>query len=199
MERYRPTAAARYRRNLLHSRRRAFARQVQAFLIAHAVRIVRVHVGGDFASPHYARAWLRIMSKSPRVQFYFYTRAWSVPEIKHVIDQMAQLPNCRAWYSVDRDTGIPTEVPARVRLAWLATTTDDRPPANTHLVFRIRRLRSLPMQADSPPVCPTEIPTGGNRLVTCERCGFCWRSDPDRRSLPLVSATPESNPSAHSM
>jgi len=189
-ERYLPAAARRYQQNLLLSRRPDFARQVRAFLIAHSIRIVRVHVGGDFASPRYARAWFRIMRKSPRVQFFFYTRAWRVPAIKPIINQMAQLPNCRAWYSVDRDTGIPTEVPPRVRLAWLMTTPEDRPPADSHLVFRIRRLRSMPVDFDSPPVCPTDLPSHGNRKMTCERCGHCWRPNPtNRMSLP-VSALP---------
>jgi len=190
MARYRPAAAVRYQRNLQLSRRRDFAKQVRACLIANAVRIVRVHVGGDFTSRRYARAWFRIMRGSPRVQFYFYTRAWRVLDIKPVIDQMAELPNCRVWYSLDRDTGIPTEVPPHVRLAWLATSAEDQPPIITHLVFRVRRLRSMPVEPDSPPVCPTEIPSRGNHAMTCERCGHCWRPNPNTRvSLPLCNTT----------
>lgn len=193
MARYRPGAFTRYQQNLMLSRRPEFARRMQAFLIAHAVRIVRVHVGGDFTSPRYARAWLRIMKQSPRVRFYFYTRAWRAPDIRRAIDRMAELPNCRAWYSVDRDSGVPTEVPTRVRLAWLATSIDDRPPPGIDLVFRIRRLRSVPVEVGSPPVCPTEIPTRGQRVVTCERCGHCWRPNPANRiPLPLSNSPPSS-------
>jgi hypothetical protein len=188
MERYRTTAAVRYRENLRLSRGRDFARRVRAFIVAHAIRVVRVHCGGDFYAPRYARAWFRIMRRSPRVLFFFYTRSWSIPGVKRIIDRMAALPNCRAWYSVDRDTGMPTDIPPRVRLAWLATTSEDRPPANTHLVFRIRRLRSIPVADQSPPVCPTELPANGSRVVTCERCGHCWRPNPsDRMPLLLLS------------
>ncbi|MCE9563917.1 MAG: hypothetical protein K8U57_17890 [Planctomycetes bacterium] len=197
LERFRPVATARYRRNLALTQRRNFARRMQAFLVAHAVRIVRVHVGGDFTSLRYARAWWHIMKRSSSVQFYFYTRVWTVPTIKPVIDRMAELPNCRVWYSVDRDTGVPTDVPARVRLAWLATTPEDRPPAEAHLIFRVRRLRSLPVPLSGPPVCPTETPRTGKPVVTCERCGHCWRPNPTTRiPLSLINPVPEGEPSA---
>jgi len=197
LERFRITAAARYQQNLAFTQRRDFAPRMRAFLIAHAVRVVRVHCGGDFYSPRYARAWWRIMRRSPGVQFYFYTRVWTVASIKPVIDQMAELPNCRVWYSVDRDTGVPSDVPTRVRLAWLATTPDDRPPAEAHLVFRIRLLRSLPAPIDGPAVCPTETPRMGNRAVTCERCGHCWRPNPNSRiPLSLINPMTEGTPSA---
>ena len=117
VERYRLAAAAKYRRNLQLSQRRNFVRRVRAFLILHNIRIARLHVGGDFFSVRYASKWLRIMRRSPRTLFYFYSRSWRVLPIKAVLDQMAELPNCRVWFSADRDTGLPTAVPPRVRVA----------------------------------------------------------------------------------
>ena len=155
-ERYRPATVARYRRNLQLSRRRDFARRVRAFLVAHAVRVVRVHVGGDFYSAAYARKWVRVITRSPRVRFYLYTRSWRVPAVRPIIDHMAGLPNCRVWYSCDVDTGVPVAVPAGVRLAWLQTAPDDPPPLPVHLLFRVRRLRSA-LPADGAPVCPAEV------------------------------------------
>ena len=190
VERYRPAAAALYRRNLRESRRRAFVRRIRAFLVAHAVRVVRVHTGGDFYSARYARKWLRVMRRSPRVRFFFYTRAWRVPAIKAVIDRMAGLPNCRAWYSADRDTGVPTDVPARVRVAWLMTAPGDFPPAGADLVFRVRRLRRVPAPAAGPQVCPAEDGIPRAVPITCERCGLCWRPLPAGRTpLPVVEPT----------
>ena len=93
LERFRPVVAAKYQRNLRASRRRDFVRRVVAFLVAHRVRVVRVHVGGDFGSARYGRKWRAIMRRSPRVRFYFYTRSWRIPAIKVVIDEMAALPN----------------------------------------------------------------------------------------------------------
>lgn len=190
-ERYRPAAAAAYRRNLALARRRDFVRRVRAFLVAHAVRIVRVHVGGDFYSARYARKWLRVMRRSPRVRFYFYTRSWRVPATKTVIDRMAGLPNCRAWYSTDGDTGVPPDVPPGVRVAWLRTDPADAPPPGTDLVFRVRRLRRFPEPVPSPCVCPAEDGVPRARPATCERCGICWRPAPGGRvPLPVIEPGP---------
>jgi hypothetical protein len=163
---------------------------VRAFHVAHAVRIVRVHVAGDFFAARYARKWLRIMRRSPRVRFYFYTRSWRMPAIKAVIDRMAGLPNCRAWYSTDRDTGVPADVPPRVRVAWLMTDPTDLPPSGTDLVFRVRRLRPVAPTFGAC-VCPAEDGIQRPRPMTCERCGICWRPNPDGRfPLPVVEPGP---------
>ena len=190
-ERYRPAAAERYRRNMALTRRRDFARRVRAFLIAHAVKVVRVHVGGDFYSAEYAERWHRVITLSPRVRFDFYTRSWRVPGVKAVIDRMAGLPNCRVWYSVDRDTGVPADVPHGVRVAWLETDPADLPPSPFHLVFRVRPLRSAPPPAVGPFVCPAEDGVPRTPPVTCERCGYCWRPRlTGRIPLPVVSPNP---------
>ena len=128
MEQYRPGTASRYQKNLVLSKTKNFARQLRAFLIAHHIRVVRIHTGGEFYSATYARKWLAVMTRSSRVRFYLYTRAWRLPAIKTVLDEMAQQSNCRVWYSCDRDTGIPNEVPPNVRLAWLMVDETDHPP-----------------------------------------------------------------------
>ena len=188
VERYRPAAAARYHRNLLASRRRDFTRRVVAFLIAHRVRVVRIHTGGDFHSARYARKWLRVVDRSPRVTFFFYTRVWRIPAIRAVIDRMATRPNCVAWYSCDVETGVPTDVPSGVRIAWLSASEDDAPLAGIDLVFRIRQLRSRPVSPASPQVCPAEDAVPRPRRATCDVCGRCWRRDlsPGRISLPVI-------------
>ncbi len=193
LERYRPAAAAKYRRNLVSSRRRDFTRRLRAFLVAHAVRVVRIHVGGDFYSSAYARKWLRIVRGSPRTRFFFYTRSWRVAAVKAVLDRMSHLPNCRAWYSADRDTGVPAGVPPRVRVAWLTTTPDEVTPADSDLIFRVRRLRRQPHLNGGPPVCPAEDGVVRTQRTTCDVCGRCWRPAPARRvSLPVVEIHPPS-------
>ncbi len=184
-ERYRPAAAERYQRNFTLSRRRDFARRVRAFIIAHAVRVVRVHVAGDFDSAEYAAKWLHVISRSVKVRFYFYTRSWRLPAVKAVIDQIATLPNCRAWYSCDVDTGVPADLPPGVRVAWLQTAPADLPPSPVHLVFRVRSLRSAPSPSGGSFVCPAEDGVLRTPAVTCERCGHCWRPEPVGR-VPLT-------------
>ena len=191
LERYRPVAARAYRRNLTRAQRRDFVRRVRAFIIAHNVRVVRIHVAGDFFAVWYARKWFEIVNRSPRTRFYFYTRAWRVPALKAVIDMMAALPNCRAWNSTDRDTVMPADVPPRVRVAWLMTDPDDLPPAGTDLVFRVRRLRNHPAPISATCVCPAEDGVVRAHTVTCDRCGLCWRPTPTPRiPLPVIETGP---------
>jgi hypothetical protein len=57
LEARRPALRRRYQRNLELSRWRDFARLVLAFLILHDVRVVRIHVGGDYYGRLFA-SWL---------------------------------------------------------------------------------------------------------------------------------------------
>jgi hypothetical protein len=205
LEAVRPALRARYEANLQLSRQPIFEVLLAAFLIAHQVEVVRIHVGGDFHSPEYALKWLRVMRLLSWVRFYFYTRAWRDQTILPVLEQMAALPNCRVWYSCDRETGIPQEVPARARLAWLATSLEEQPPAGVDLVFRTRGLRHhLASRMNGARVCPAEDGRQRRRKVTCDRCRICWRALPEsteerrvlvpgssrRIALPLVPPEP---------
>ena len=105
--------------------------------------------------------------------------------------RMAALPNCRVWYSCDRETGIPTVIAPDVRLAWLSVAPDDGPPPSVALVFRIRSLRRREAtHLGGVRVCPAEDGIGRTEPVTCERCQSCWQALPDvgsrRVSLPLL-------------
>ena len=164
----------RYERNLELSRRPDFARLVLAFLVLHDVGVVRIHTAGDFYGRRYARRWLAVMRKASDVVFYFYTRSWRIPAILPVLEEMASLPNVRAWFSCDRDTGIPPCLPANVRLAWLMTRPEDVPP-RADLVFRTVGLRRrVQKRIGLALVCPTENGITGHR-TDCERCRVCWR------------------------
>ncbi|QDU21809.1 GP88 family protein [Urbifossiella limnaea] len=191
VERYRPAAAAKYRRNLRASRRRGFVRRLVAFLVAHRIRVVRVHTGGDFYSPRYARKWLAVARRAPGVTFFGYTRGWRVPAIKAVVNRLAALPNFVVWYSCDRDTGVPADVPAGVRLAWLSAAAGDVAPAGVDLVFRARALRRRPVAPGGPPVCPAEDGVPRPRRATCDGCGRCWHPAPGthRTPLPVIDPT----------
>jgi len=174
LESLRPSLRDRYQRNLELSQRRDFARLVRAFLILRNVRVARIHTGGDFYAAAYARKWLTVMRRAPTVRFYFYTRSWRVPAILKVLEEMAVLSNVRAWFSCDHDTGVPARVPVGVRLAWLMTAPDDRPP-HADLVFRTRPLRrTVQKRVGLALVCPTENGATGHR-TDCERCRVCWR------------------------
>jgi hypothetical protein len=177
LELYRPRVRLAYARNLRISRRRDFARRVVSFSRAHFIRVVRLHSGGDFFSRRYARKWLWVMRRLRRVRFFFYTRCWRVPEIRPELEAMAALPNCFAWYSCDAETGVPTSLPPRVRLAWLQTSKDDPPPAGVDLIFRDHALRRKPVTPLQPlaRVCPEQDGVERSTPVTCQQCQSCFR------------------------
>lgn len=128
-EQYRPQAAARYRRNLTLTKTKGFVRRARAFLIAHHIRVVRIHTGGEFHSIRYIRKWRSIIRRSPRVKFFTYTRAWQLPTFRAELEAMArENPRFQLWYSADRETGLPEHVPPMIRVAWLMTDEQDRPP-----------------------------------------------------------------------
>jgi hypothetical protein len=175
LETIRPSMRRFYQANLRLSRSPGFVRKLCTFLVEHRVAVVRLHVGGDFPSGSYARDWLRVMRLLPEVRFFFYTRSWRDESIRPVLERMAELDNCRVWYSCDRETGVPVVVPPRVRLAWLATCPEDLPPAGTHLVFRTVGLRGQPVShMGGVRVCPAEDGLPRQEPVTCDRCGICW-------------------------
>lgn len=154
------------------SRRKDFVGRLVAEIRSRGILVMRLLVAGDFYDSVYAEKWLDIMRLTPRVRHYFYTRSWRVPDIEAVLRQMAALESCRAWYSCDRDTGLPAFVPPGVRLAWMQDT-EDPAPAGVHLVFRTRRMFSRP-RVDLPMVCPNDTPAGRRAGSNCGSCGECW-------------------------
>lgn len=54
--------------------------------------LIRPHVGGDFATEEYFRAWLAVITDTPQVRFYFYTKA--TPFLVKYRDLLDSLPNC---------------------------------------------------------------------------------------------------------
>jgi hypothetical protein len=178
-EAYRAKARAKYQRNWEISQLPDFAQRMRYFILNHDVKVVRIHTGGEFHSPHYARQWLRIIRWLPDVRFYCYTRAWQIAPLKRVIDRMADYHNARVWYSCDRDTGLPSAVPARVRISWLMTRPDEIPPSTTDLVFRVARLRRQPQtRLNGVRICPDETGKTYSQPPHCESCGYCWRLFP---------------------
>jgi hypothetical protein len=138
------------------------------------VQVCRVHVAGDFFSEAYAKAWLKVFRACPHTRFYAYTRSWRVPAIVPVLAAMARLGNVRLWYSADRETGVPEQLPAGVRVAWLQAAEGETETVD--LVFVVRRLRrDVSLRVELPLVCPNETPQGKEADVNCTTCGRCWR------------------------
>jgi Gene product 88 len=154
------------------SRRKDFAERLAREIRRKGVLVVRAHVSGDFYNAVYAAKWLAVMRQCPRTTFYFYTRSWRVPEIAAVLEEMATLRCCRAWYSIDHETGVPDRVPLGVRLAYLQVKEGEEPEL-ADLMFRVRSLRRkrVPLSL----VCPHETPQGKANDTNCGNCGRCYR------------------------
>jgi hypothetical protein len=73
----------------------------------HTLKIVRVHVAGDFFSEEYVEAFRAVAESLPDYQFYAYTRSWLIPELKPSVERLRRLPNFVVYASTDPDTGPP--------------------------------------------------------------------------------------------
>jgi hypothetical protein len=169
---------ARLLANWAASREPFFAEQLIREITERQAQVVRIHSSGDFYGLTYIRRWARIIDHCRWVAFYAYTRSWRVPGLRDAIEEhLAPLGNLRLWYSADRDTGMPEDLPAGVRVAWLQDDEDDPVPGGVDLVFRVHRLRRRPARRIGLTlVCPTENGVTGDR-TDCGRCGLCWREE----------------------
>jgi hypothetical protein len=173
--RYRAGAVrARLLANWAASKEPFFAETMIAEIRRRRVRVVRIHPSGDFYDLTYIRRWARIIDNCRCVQFYAYTRSWTLPGLRDAVEEhLAPLGNLRLWYSADVDSGAPEDLPPGVRVAWLQVGQDEPVPEGVHLVFRVRRLRRRPARrVGLALVCPTE---NGVTKTDCGRCGHCWK------------------------
>ena len=79
-----------------------------------------------------------------------------MPAVEAVLRQMAALPNCKAWYSLDRETGRPEEKPPGVRYCYMQDA--DGAVGGVDLVFRTRRMVDRPLVGL--PGVPSDTPSG---------------------------------------
>lgn len=191
-----PSVQLRYKDNFKVTQKSFFVEDICAEIAKKKVRVVRIHVSGDFYSADYVDKWLEIVDRFPAVTFYAYTRSWRVAEQRKKLNKLADRPNVRLWWSLDSETGCPKKVPTNVRLAYMSTGLLDVPDYPVDLIFRdypIRRI--VQKKINEALVCPAE---NGISHLTCEKCGVCWRETrgyrhkdsraSNRLSLPVIKA-----------
>ncbi|SIO63323.1 hypothetical protein SAMN05444166_7312 [Singulisphaera sp. GP187] len=165
---------ARLSGNLSAAQSEDFVVRIAAEVHRRGVHTLRIHVSGDFYDADYVDSWAAIARRCPRTTFYAYTRSWRIPRIAQTLDELVRLPNVRLWYSYDAETGLPTDIPSGVRVAYLQTERDEQPTGD--LVFRIRPLRGHPTsRLLHSVVCPTEIAAPRRPDMTCTSCRLCHR------------------------
>lgn len=65
---------------------------------------IRIHDLGDFfESIDYVRAWVLAAKSRPACALWFYTRSFENDGLLAALTELASLPNCQGWLSVDSD------------------------------------------------------------------------------------------------
>lgn len=170
------------------SRAPEFADWVKLELRRKKVRIMRIHVAGDFYDAEYTAKWLEVAEARKDVFFFAYTRSWLGKDMQPVLTEMARLRNVQMWWSLDRSMPRPTRVPGRIRLAYMQVARDDVPDYPVDLFFRVKPLRKeVRKSIGKALVCPEE---NGATRTECEKCKICWlppKLSPGEKSSLLLS------------
>lgn len=158
-----------------------FVRQMDLEIKFRRVRLLRIHVAGDFYSPEYVRSWMQVAKKNPSTTFFFYTRSWRAPAIREPLVEFASMANVYAWWSEDAESG-PSRMPVG-RRCFLAADRGDEvlAPEDIDLIFRDKTRDPLKWVGPAW-VCAKEqgVPHG----LTCSACRRCFVPGPmPRRPL----------------
>ena len=139
------------------------------------VRVLRVHVAGDFFNEKYINDWIQIVRECPETKFYAYTRSWRVEALFPRLIALANEPNIQLWWSIDRESGPAPLVPG-VRMAYLAINDTDAMtvPNDVDLLFR-NRAKTPMISSNGVMVCPVENKDPAHiGKHTCSSCGVCF-------------------------
>lgn len=155
----------------------------------------RIHDLGEFYRTDYIEAWLIAVSKRRSCQFWFYTRAFRIPDRYRLLMRLAAQPNCQGWLSIDADNwmaGVGTYRSAPKGLWKLALLqTPDLPDS---LLSALRKLATksdvinfplhngphhiLPLKGEPVMNCPEILGAftrsrGRESLRPCPQCQIC--------------------------
>ncbi|WP_084760043.1 GP88 family protein [Zavarzinella formosa] len=152
------------------TKRKDFVPRLVSELYRKGVLAMRWMVSGDVYSPGFAKKVMAVAEGTPFCRHWLYSRSWRIPAIEAVLRDLALVDNVSVWYSADRDA-FPTEVPPRVRVAYMMSDADDHPVQPVDLVFLVHRLRKMALPMAN--VCLQETPEGRESGVTCSTCQVC--------------------------
>lgn len=136
------------------------------------VRILRIHVSGDFDTVEYVRNWTEIADKAEKTVFYAYTRSWVDPELIGPLAVLGRRENVRLYFSWDRSMPAPPKRKG-IRTCYLSEDDSDLPNRKTDLIFRDKPKSVLKKDRKGNQVCPYD---NGITETDCRRCGICWEN-----------------------
>ena len=157
--------------------------------------LFRYRHSGDFHEARYAKAWLLAAKERPLCKLWFYTRSFFEPELFQALTELASLPNCQGWLSVDTENyeaGLLAY--AQEPRVWkLALLQEEQTRISELLpdlieVARTKELVSFaihhggrhvePVQAPNLYTCPAvvgvyKLESNAAKLRPCQACSFC--------------------------
>ena len=173
-----PSVQAAHARNYELSLSEEFTSWMVATLRQQFVRVLRIHVSGDFYSHDYVRKWYQIAAAAPEVRMLAYTRSWRDDALLPSLVKFGKLDNVRLWWSQDRETG-PAPLVSGIKRAYMAMNDSDAAtaPVDVDLVFRNNPDTVMKRTPVGTQVCPPENGVPTKSRITCSLCGICWRGD----------------------
>jgi hypothetical protein len=162
-----PSHEKRYEASLLET----FAEEMLVDIRRSKKRMIRIHTSGDFYSQQYITDWENIITQTPDVAYYAYTRSWRTPELLRQLDRLRRLPNMQLWWSADRETGPPPEG----FVTYMSEDDSDIPQFDTSLIFRVKQ-DTVRLTLGGVNVCPLESgrPVLKENGLTCAKCRVCF-------------------------
>ena len=109
---------------------------------------VRIHSSGDFYSLSYTLFWIDIVRQFREVQFWAYTRSWTIPELLPQLEVLRAEPNFELFASCDSTMPHP---PDGWRLSLVENEAEDFTKEPQDLL------------------CPEQV----GQVPNCASCGFC--------------------------
>jgi hypothetical protein len=176
-------------RNFEATKTNHFVSDVVSELRTRKAEVVRIHVAGDFYSAAYCRKWLSIVQQTPDVQYFAYTRSWTIPTILPVLIELGRQPNIVLHWSHDKTMPKPPKVRG-IRTAYMSLDDSDVPKYHADIVFREKTDTPLKKAGRYLSiVCPVEQGIERQVKITCESCRLCFTPYGSRKSLEPASVS----------
>ena len=132
------------------------------------VRILRIHVSGDFYSVEYLDKWLKVVQSCKDTVFVAFTRSWRLPEFLPSLEEFSKSNNTQLWLSFDRDCRQVPRIEG-ARLAYLSISPEDYDD-NADLTFV--NWKAKQKRLGSSLICPYE--QGLGLKIKCDKCMICF-------------------------
>lgn len=156
---------------------------------------IRIHDLGDFfESVDYVKAWVLVAQRRPDCAFWFYTRSFVDESLLTALSELATLPNCQGWLSVDSEN-YAAAIMAKCKQpgVWKLALLQDQDFDNDILDDVVATSKRgevvnfpyhwggrhvVPLKHKGVTVCPTvtgvyKLSSNASQPRPCQACAFC--------------------------